>query len=359
MSTVQRPRINQVGCLETDRRSYCLVLILHYVTHPSMRVSLLYASLNFTWYLFVVVTVAVLALLVVPVPVLEVLVVLAVLVVIIGLYHGGLMQNNVCSWVSTQTQTRPLDLDLDLDLLVVVVVVVLVLVLVVGVVVVGIYGRGTRARTSHKRIIVQGSGTVQGTRPRRSTLLTRSWLASRVTHTYLTNTTYLSIYLIYLSMYLAHGLLTHSLHPPLQPNHPNNNQQTITGVDQMLQLRFQGRGIGYFETLMPAPTPVPSPSTHNNPTRSSTPTSTHPPTEQTHSTKTDPILSATTEPANSAKPEPALSATPPSPGSHASADPPAWMSPAVVFEVGQVVRHKRYGYRCVINGWDQRPLQVH
>ena len=102
----------------------------------------------------------------------------------------------------------------------------------------------------------------------------------------------------------------------------------IIGVDQMLQLRFQGLGIGYFETLMPSD---PSHSFMH----ATTPT--EPPTQPAHSANSSPS---------------------PSPGFSASEESPVWMSPPVVFEVGQVVRHKRFGYRCVINGWDQRPLQV-
>ena len=75
-------------------------------------------------------------------------------------------------------------------------------------------------------------------------------------------------------------------------------------LDQMLQLRFQAHGVGYFETIAHCAAAA-------------------------DDTDTDAAAAAPL-------PEPV---------------------PAVPFFVGQVLRHQRFGYRCAVTGWDQRPLQ--
>jgi hypothetical protein len=73
-------------------------------------------------------------------------------------------------------------------------------------------------------------------------------------------------------------------------------------LDQMLQLRFQVHGVGYFETIAHRAAAA----------------------DDTDAAAAAPL------------PEPV---------------------PAVPFFVGQVLRHQRFGYRCAVTGWDQRPLQ--
>ena len=74
-------------------------------------------------------------------------------------------------------------------------------------------------------------------------------------------------------------------------------------LDQMLQLRFQAHGIGFFDTLA------------------------HHAAAAGRGADTD--------------------------------DAGTWpqLAPAVPFHAGQVLRHARFGYRCAVTGWDQRPLQ--
>jgi hemimethylated DNA binding protein len=84
-------------------------------------------------------------------------------------------------------------------------------------------------------------------------------------------------------------------------------------VDQLLQLRFQDKGITYFEGLSPKYSTSKS-SVIINPNDI---LDTYPELDALENVHSYPIAS---------------------------------------FKVGQVCRHKIYGYRCIVTGWDQRPL---
>lgn len=124
----------------------------------------------------------------------------------------------------------------------------------------------------------------------------------------------------YVAFHQRHAALVHAMHTPWRSieqvyRRLGHFVELSSHLDQLLQLRYQSRGIAYHASLFPATDALSSPEV--------TPSIVQRPLD----VQVQQFLDATQR-----------------------------VLPTK-FQLGQVVRHKLYGYRGIISGYDQRPLQ--
>lgn len=123
----------------------------------------------------------------------------------------------------------------------------------------------------------------------------------------------------YVEFHRRHAALVHAMHSPWRDieqiyRRLGHFVELSSHVDQLLQLRYQSRGIAYNASLFPATDVLSSPDTPSI-------------VQRPLNVEVQQFMDATQR------------------------------VHATKFQLGQVVRHKLYGYRAIVSGYDQRPLQ--